>query len=54
MDQTLEMLDAVEEDLISRAFLYENARSFRDGVEASLEAVRAMLARERLTMVAAK
>jgi len=54
MDQTLELLDDVEEDLISRAFLYENANSFREGVEASLEAVRAMLARERVTAVASK
>jgi hypothetical protein len=54
MDQTLEMLDDVEEEVISRAFLYENANSFREGVEASLEAVRAMLARERINMVVAK
>ena len=45
MESTLELLDDVEEDLIGRAFLYENADAFREGVEASLEAVRAMLAR---------
>lgn len=39
------MLDDVEENLMGRAFLYEDPNSLREGVEASLEAVRAMLAR---------
>lgn len=51
MYPTLEMLDDVESDLMSRAFLYDNADSFRQGVEASLEAVRALLARTRLAAV---
>ena len=50
MDQTINMLDDVEEDLIGRAFLYEDPNSFREGVEASIEAVRAMLARARVTV----
>ena len=43
MDETLEALYLAEGDLMVRAFLYEHPSSFRDGVEASMEAVRAML-----------
>jgi hypothetical protein len=43
MDETLEALYSAEGDLMARAFLYEHPGSFREGVEASMEAVRAML-----------
>lgn len=45
MSTTLEALHATESDLMGRAFLYEHPASFQEGVEASMEAVRAMLAR---------
>jgi hypothetical protein len=45
MNTTLDMLENAEEDLLSRAFLYNHPVSFREGVEASMEAVRALLAR---------
>lgn len=46
MDTTLETLDEAEDDLMGRAFLYMHPASFREGVEASMEAVRAMLSNE--------
>jgi hypothetical protein len=45
MNTTLDMLEDAEGDLLSRAFLYNHPVSFREGVEASMEAVRALLAR---------
>jgi hypothetical protein len=45
MNTTLDILEHAEEDLLSRAFLYNHPVSFREGVEASMEAVRALLAR---------
>ena len=45
MNTTLDMLEDAEEDLLSRAFLYNHPVSFREGVEASMEAVRALLAK---------
>lgn len=47
MDTTLEALDQTEDDLMGRSFLYEHPTSFREGVEASMEAVRAMLVKLR-------
>lgn len=38
------ILEDLEDDLISRAFLYENPGAYREGVEATLAAIRAMLA----------
>ena len=45
MDAVLDRLDAVEEDLMTRAFLFTDPISYRDGVEAATEAVRVMLKR---------
>lgn len=45
MDSTLEMLDGVEEELMARSFLFVDPVSYRDGVEATTQAVRAMLVR---------
>jgi len=39
----MDRLDAVEEDLMTRAFLFTDPISYRDGVEAATEAVRVML-----------
>jgi hypothetical protein len=47
MDPTLETLDEAGGDLMGRSFLYVHPASFREGVEASMEAVRAILARAR-------
>lgn len=43
MNATLDMIEEAEEDLLARAFLYNHPISFREGVEASMEAVRALL-----------
>jgi hypothetical protein len=43
VETTLEMLDSVEEELIARAFLFVDAVSYREGVEAATQAVRVML-----------
>jgi hypothetical protein len=45
MDTTLEILDDAEEDLMARSFLYVHPGSFREGVEATMEAVKVLLAR---------
>ena len=45
MEVILERLEDVEDDLMSRAFLYEFPVAYREGVEAALEAVRAVLGR---------
>jgi isopentenyl diphosphate isomerase/L-lactate dehydrogenase-like FMN-dependent dehydrogenase len=45
MESLLERLEDLEDDLIGRAFLYDAPSSYRDGVEAAFEAVRALLAR---------
>jgi hypothetical protein len=45
LDTTLELLDGVEEELMARSFLFVDPVSYRDGVEATTQAVRAMLAR---------
>jgi hypothetical protein len=47
MDTTLETLVQAEDVLMGRSFLYEHPASFREGVEASMEAVRAMLVKVR-------
>lgn len=46
MEAILERLEDVEDDLMSRAFLYDFPVAYRDGVEAAIEAVRAVLARQ--------
>jgi hypothetical protein len=45
MEALLERLEDVEDDLMSRAFLYDVPIAYRDGVEAALTAVRAVLGR---------
>ena len=45
LDTTLQMLDGVEEELMARSFLFVDPVSYRDGVEATTQAVRAMLVR---------
>lgn len=45
MATTLELLDGVEEELMARSFLFVDPVSYRDGVEATTQAVRVMLAR---------
>lgn len=45
MESILERLEDLEDDLCSRAFLYDFPGAYRDGVEAALTAVRAVLAR---------
>jgi hypothetical protein len=45
MNTTLDLIENAEEDLLSRAFLYNHPVSFREGVEASMQAVRALLAK---------
>jgi len=42
---TVDMLDEVEEDLMARSFLFANPISYRDGVGAATQAIRAMLAK---------
>ena len=49
MDETLEVLEELEDDLSARAFLYDSPSAFREGVEAALTAVRAKL--PQLTIV---
>jgi hypothetical protein len=45
MESILERLEDVEDDLMSRAFLYDVPVAYRDGVEAALTAVRAVISR---------
>lgn len=45
METTLEMLNGVEEELMARSFLFADPVSYRDGVDATTQAVRALLAR---------
>ena len=45
MEIMLERLGDLEDDLMSRAFLYDVPVGYRDGVEATMTAVRALLAR---------
>lgn len=45
MEAIFERLEDVEDDLMSRAFLYDFPVAYRDGVEAALVAVKAVLAR---------
>jgi hypothetical protein len=40
----IERLDSLESDVTARAFLYDHPASFREGVEAAFEALRAALA----------
>lgn len=48
METTLDMLEGVEQELLARAFLFTDPVSYRDGVGATTEAVRAMLTRSPL------
>ena len=45
METILERLEDVEDDLMSRAFLYDVPAAYREGVEAAFEAVRAVVGR---------
>lgn len=40
---TIERLEDLEEDLLSRAFLFEHPAAYREAVELALRAVRTML-----------
>ncbi len=46
MEILLERLEDVEDDLMTRAFLYDFPTAYREGVEAALVAVKAVLARQ--------
>jgi hypothetical protein len=43
VESALELLDDVEEDLMARSFLFVDPISYRDGVGAATQAMRAML-----------
>jgi hypothetical protein len=43
VESTVQMLDDVEEELMARSFLFTNPLSYRDGVGAATQAIRAML-----------
>jgi hypothetical protein len=45
MEMLLERLEDVEDDLMTRAFLYDFPTAYREGVEAALVAVKAVLAK---------
>ena len=45
MEAIFERLEDVEDDLMSRAFLYDFPIAYREGVEAALTAVRVVLGR---------
>lgn len=45
MEAILERLEDVEDDLMSRAFLYDFPTAYREGVDAALTLVRAVLSR---------
>jgi hypothetical protein len=49
MEAILERLEDLEDDLMSRAFLYDFPVAYRDGVEAALEAVRVVVGRATTT-----
>jgi hypothetical protein len=48
----LELLDDLEEDLLQRAFLYDDPDTYREAVDATLVAVKATLERAREHSVA--
>lgn len=48
MDFTLKLLDSVEEELMTRSFLFTDPVSYRDGVGAATKAVRALLTKAPL------
>jgi len=52
MESMFERLEDVEDDLITRAFLYDFPTAYREGVEAALTAVRAVLAKAAATAAA--
>ena len=45
MESQLEMLEGVEEEMMSRSFLFNDPVSYREGVGATTQAVRVMLSR---------
>ena len=45
MELMLERLEDVEDDLMSRAFLYDLPVAYREGVEAAMQAFRVLVAR---------
>jgi hypothetical protein len=47
MDAMLDRLEELEEDLASRAFLYDHPSTYRQTLEVAFESVRALLARLR-------
>ena len=52
MEMVLDRLEDVEEDLMTRAFLYDFPTAYREGVEAALTAVRVVLAKAQNAAVA--
>jgi hypothetical protein len=48
LESALELLDGIEEEMMARSFLFTDPISYRDGVGATTEAVRAMVTRLRL------
>lgn len=52
METILERIEDVEDDLMSRAFLYDVPTAYREGVEAALIAVRAVVAKAGATAAA--
>ena len=52
MEMVLERLEDVEDDLMTRAFLYDFPTAYREGVEAALTAIRAVLAKADKAAVA--
>jgi hypothetical protein len=47
MEDLLERLDEIEDDLASRAFLYDDPMAFREAIDAVMAAVRAAAERAR-------
>ena len=45
MESTLELLEGVEDELMSRSFLFNDPVSYREGVGATAKAIRVMLTR---------
>lgn len=50
MEALLERLEEIEDDLTSRAFLYDNPITFREAIEITLTAVRAAVERDTVSI----
>jgi phage regulator Rha-like protein len=48
MEPIVEKLEELEEDLLTRAFLYRDPATYREAIEVSFERVRAELERARV------